>query len=339
MNEVITQGLNQILENINYSFENKNILITGGAGFLGSWLCDVLVKLNANVLCLDNLSSGLKGNIAHLEEKENFSFKNHDISTPFFPEHNIDLIFHLASRASPFEFSKHPIQILKANTLGTWIVLGITKKFNATLVYASTSEIYGDPDDAHIPTSEKYYGNVNPIGPRSCYDEAKRAGEAFAMAYMLEHNLDIRVVRIFNIYGPRMRPGNLYGRVIPNFITQALSSQNITVFGDGTQTRSFTYISDGIKGLLKIASSKKSTGQVINLGNDKEIQILELAKMVRKITNSSSQISFDDLPEDDPHRRCPDINKIRTLLGWEPRTYLETGLNLTVNWYKSQNTK
>jgi len=336
LDERIQSDLSIILKTIENKFENLNILITGGAGFLGSWLCNVLVSLNANVFCLDNLTSGLMENINPLIDRDNFTFINHDISEPFFPEQKIDLIFHFASRASPFEFTKHPIQILKANTLGTWIVLGITKKFNATLVFASTSEVYGNPDEAHIPTSEDYNGNVNPTGPRSCYDEAKRAGEAFAMAYLLQHDLDIRIVRIFNTYGPRMRPGALYGRVIPNFITQALSNDDITIFGDGSQTRSFTYIIDEIEGILKISIEKQCKGQVINLGNNQEITILELAKKIKQITNSTSQITFHPLPQDDPLRRCPNISKAKTLLNWKPKTSLDQGLQRTITWYKTR---
>lgn len=337
MNYVLTSEIQRIQAKIENKFEDKTILVTGGAGFLGSWLCDVLTTLNANVLCLDNLTSGLKKNIEHLLDRENFIFINHDISTPFHPSQKIDLIFHFASRASPFEFTTHPIQILKANTLGTWIVLGITKKYNATLLFASTSEIYGDPDDANIPTAEQYNGNVNPIGPRSCYDEAKRAGEAFVMAYLLQHKLDIRIVRIFNTYGPRMRPGDLYGRVIPNFITQALSNRDITVFGDGTQTRSFTYVTDEIQGILKTSILEHSRGKVINLGNNKEISILELARLIKRLTNSGSKIVFNPLPVDDPRRRCPNIEKAKKLLGWSPEIELEKGLETTIAWYKSEN--
>jgi UDP-glucuronate decarboxylase len=334
--EVITQDLISIVKDLDNKFQNSNVLVTGGAGFLGSWLCDVLVRLNANVLCLDNLSSGLIENINHLMEKDNFTFINHDISTPYLPKRKIDTIFHFASRASPFEFAQYPIQILKANTLGTWVALGITKKYHATLLYASTSEIYGNPDNENIPTSENYHGNVNPIGPRSCYDESKRAGEAFTMAYFLQHNSDIRIVRIFNTYGPRMRPGAIYGRVIPNFITQALSGKDITIFGDGTQTRSFAYVTDEIRGLLKAAISNQCKGQVVNLGNNQEITILELAHKIRELTNSKSPITFHPLPTDDPLRRCPDIRKAKALLNWTPEIDLETGLKNTIVWYKSQ---
>ena len=336
MLEVITQDLISIVKNFDNEFQNSNVLVTGGAGFLGSWLCDALVRLNANVLCLDNLSSGLTENIGHLMEKDNFTFVNHDISTPYLPKCDIDIIFHFASRASPFEFAKYPIQILKANTLGTLVALGIAKKYHATMLYASTSEIYGNPDNGNIPTSENYNGNVNPIGLRSCYDESKRAGEAFTIAYFLQHNLDIRIIRIFNTYGPRMRPGAIYGRVIPNFITQALSGKDITIFGDGTQTRSFAYVTDEIRGLLKASILPQCKGQVLNLGNNQEITILELAQKIRALTNSKSSITFRPLPIDDPIRRCPDIRKAKALLNWTPEIDLKTGLENTIAWYSSQ---
>ena len=335
MLKVITQDIISITKNFDNEFQNLNILVTGGAGFLGSWLCDVLTRLNANVLCLDNLSSGLAENISHLREKDNFTFINHDISTPYSPKCNIDIIFHFASRSSPLEFTKFPIQIVKANTLGTWVALGITKKYHATLLYASTSEIYGNPGNENVPTSENYYGNVNPIGKRSCYAESKRAGEAFAIAYLLQHDLNIRIVRIFNTYGPRMRPGAIYGRVIPNFITQALSSKDITIFGDGKQTRSFAYVTDEIRGFLKAAILKQCKGQVLNLGSNQEITILDLAQKIRELTNSKSPITFSPLPTDDPLRRCPDIRKAKALLNWIPEIDLETGLKNTIAWYKS----
>ncbi|MHA1265157.1 MAG: UDP-glucuronic acid decarboxylase family protein [Candidatus Helarchaeota archaeon] len=336
MISIIESELKKIIRNIDDNFENKTIMVTGGAGFLGSWLCDILTQLGGSVLCLDNFSSGLKENIKHLIEKDNFTLVHHDISTPYHPPQKIDLIFHLASRASPFEFATHPIQILKANTLGTWIVLGITKKFNATLLFASTSEVYGNPDEKYIPTSEDYYGNVNPVGPRSCYDEAKRAGEAFVTAYLLQHKLNIRIVRLFNVYGPRMRPGSLYGRVIPNFITQALTGADITVFGEGLQTRSFTYVTDIIEGILKTATSENCRGEVLNLGNNEEISIIELAKKIKQFTKSNSRITFHPLPLDDPLRRCPNITKARNLLQWTPKINLDEGLQRTIRWYQTQ---
>lgn len=314
--------------------EDGEILITGGAGFLGSYMCEALIESNARVTCLDNLSSGLASNIAHLKDNENFQFIEHNISKPINFETKFDLVIHMASRAAPFEFEKYPIQILKANTLGIWVALGIAKKHSARFVYTSTSEIYGNPDPKSVPTPETYNGNVNPIGPRSCYDEAKRAGEAFVVAYRQEHNMDTRMARIFNTYGPRMRADDIYGRAVPRFIDQALKGEDITVFGDGSQTRSFTYVSDQIDGLLKLADLDEARGEVINIGNNKETTILELAELIKRLTNSSSKIAFHPLPEDDPKRRCPDISKAKKILGWEPKVSLEEGLKNTIKWFK-----
>lgn len=231
---------------------------------------------------------------------------------------------HLASRASLFEFEKFPIQILKANTLGTWVALGIAKKHEAKFLYTSSSEIYGNATE--IPTSEEYWGNVSPVGPRSCYDEAKRCGESYVMAYKLQHDLNIRVARIFNTYGPRMRAEGVYGRVIPRFIEQALSNKPITIFGDGSQTRSFCYVTDQVEGLLKLAFSERAEGEVLNIGSDEEITILELAKVIKELTNSNSEMEFQPLPQDDPARRKPDCSKVKQLLGWEPKIELREGL-------------
>ncbi|MBI5253766.1 MAG: SDR family oxidoreductase [Euryarchaeota archaeon] len=313
------------------SFEGKNVLVTGGAGFLGSWICDVLVHQGAKVTCVDNFASGLAKNIEHLKIK----FIEHDISKPIEFDEKFDLVMHLASRASPFEFARYPIQILKANTLGIWVALGIAKKHKARFLYTSTSEIYGDPDPRFIPTPESYNGNVNPTGPRSCYDEAKRAGEAFVKAYELQHGMDTRIVRIFNTYGPRMRAGDIYGRVVSRFIEQALSGKPITVFGGGSQTRSFTYVTDEIEGILRLAALDEAEGEVVNIGSDKETSILELAKMIKKLTNSPSEIVFQPLPKDDPRRRCPDITKAKKLLKWKPGVSLEEGLRKTIAWYEA----
>jgi UDP-glucuronate decarboxylase len=315
-------------------FEDKEILITGGAGFLGSYICEALIGFGAKVICLDNLASGLATNIEGIKSNENFTFTEHDISKPIYFDNELDLVIHMASRAAPFEFEKYPIQILKANTLGIWVALGIAKEHNARFVYTSTSEVYGNPDPKFIPTPETYNGNVNPIGPRSCYDEAKRAGEAFVIAYKNEHGMDTRMARIFNTYGPRMRADDIYGRALPRFIDQALNGNDITVFGDGSQTRSFTYVSDQIDGLLRLAAIDEARGEVINIGNNKETSILELAEMIKKVTNSSSEITFHPLPEDDPERRCPDISKAKEILGWESKVSLEEGLEKTIEWSK-----
>jgi UDP-glucuronate decarboxylase len=334
MNREEVEEIIRNLGEIHKDIEGKNVLVTGGAGFLGSWICEVLAEQGAKVICLDNLVSGLKTNIYPLMNKTNFTFVQHDITQPIFFDEPLDIIMHLASRASPFEFEKYPIQILKANTLGIWVALGIAKKHKARLLYTSTSEIYGDA--AEIPTSEEYRGNVNPIGQRSCYDEAKRCGESYVIAYEIEHGLDVRIARIFNTYGPRMRAEGVYGRVIPRFIEQALSNKPITIFGDGSQTRSFCYVTDQIEGLLRLAFLEDGRGRVINIGNDEEITILELAKVVKELTKSESEMEFHPLPKDDPPRRKPDITKAKEILGWEPKVRLREGLERTIRYFREK---
>jgi UDP-glucuronate decarboxylase len=316
------------------NFEDQNILVTGGAGFLGSWACDVLVEQGARVTCLDNLTSGQRGNIKHLTGRGSFKYLDHDISEPIYFDEKFDLIFHMASRASPFEFAEHPIQILKANTLGIWVALGIAKKHGARFFYTSTSEIYGNPEPRNVPTPESYNGNVNSVGPRGCYDEAKRAGEAFVTAYNTQHGLDTRMVRIFNTYGPRMRSDDIYGRVVPRFIDQALENKPITIFGDGSQTRSFTYVTDQVEGILILAGKDGLENSVVNIGNNKEISVLELAQTIISIANSESKLTFHPLPIDDPERRCPDIRRAKKLLGWSPKVGLEEGLNKFIEYMR-----
>jgi UDP-glucuronate decarboxylase len=336
---IIEEDVNFLVRSLNaegINFRGKSVLVTGGAGFLGSWICDVLVKQETQVICVDNFSSGQRENVEHLVGLKNFKLVEHDISRSIVFDEKIDVVMHLASRASPFEFAKFPIQILKANTLGTWVALGIAKKHKARLVYASTSEIYGDPDPEYIPTPETYNGNVNPVGSRSCYDEAKRAGEAFVTAYRVQHGLDNRIVRIFNTYGPRMRPGDLYGRVVPRFIDQAISGQPLTVFGDGTQTRSFTYVTDLVDCMLKVAYLPEACGAIINIGSSTETQIIKLAKIILKLTRSDSEIEFHPLPKDDPKRRCPDTSKLEALVGWKPQVRFEDGLRRTITWFSSK---
>jgi UDP-glucuronate decarboxylase len=314
--EIITN-----LGDVSKSIEGKNVLVTGGAGFLGSWICEVLVGQGAKVICLDNLVSGLKSNISSMMDRDNFKFIQHDITQPIFFDEPLDIVMHLASRASPFEFEIYPIQILKANTLGIWVALGIAKKHSAKFLYTSTSEIYGVA--AEIPTTEDYRGNVNPVGPRSCYDEAKRCGESYVIAYKLQHGLDIRIARIFNTYGPRMRSEGVYGRVVPRFVEQTLSNESLTVFGSGEQTRSFCYVTDQVEGLLRLAFSGDAEGEVVNIGSDEEIKIIELANMIKDLTNSASEIIFEELPKDDPPRRKPDISKAKEILDWKPKVKLE----------------
>lgn len=331
VNRIIKEDLEEIKRNVDFDF-NKTVLVTGGAGFLGSWICDVLVKQGSKVICLDNLVSGLKSNISHLLKEPNFKFIQCDITKPIHFNENIDIVMHLASRASPFEFTKYPISILKANTLGVWVALGIAKEHKAKFLYTSTSEIYGDAKE--IPTTESYRGNVNPVGVRSCYDEAKRAGESFAMAYMMEENLDVRIARIFNTYGPRMRAEGVYGRVIPRFIDQCINNKPITVFGDGSQTRSFCYVTDQVEGLLKLVFMDSIQGEVVNIGSDKEVTVLEIANLVRVLTNSDSEIVFGELPDDDPVRRKPDIGKAKSVLGWRPKVRMEDGLKRMIGHVK-----
>ncbi|MFX0087637.1 MAG: GDP-mannose 4,6-dehydratase [Candidatus Hodarchaeota archaeon] len=339
--EVIDQGVQRIINSVrdlDFSWDEHSFLITGGAGFLGSWISDVLIRQGSKVTVLDNLSSGLQQNIEHLINQDNFSFINTDISTRFSVNEDIDYVFHLASRASPFEFTKFPIEILRANTLGILNALEIARENQSKFLYTSTSEIYGNPSTKHIPTPETYFGNVNPIGPRSCYDEAKRAGEAFVMAYMLEHNLDARIVRIFNTYGPRMRSGNLYGRVIPNFVEQCLTNKPVSVFGDGSQTRSFSYVTDTTEGIFRAAFLPQTKGEVFNIGNNVEISIISLARKIIAILNhQNSRIDYQPLPIDDPKRRCPEISKALKILKWKPKIKLEEGLEEFKKWFITEN--
>lgn len=325
-----------IIKNLDgISFQDQRVLVTGGAGFLGSWICDLLIAQGADVICMDNLASGLKSNISHLIGSEGFQFVEHDISEPISLDGEIDLVIHMASRASPFEFEHYPIEILKANTIGLMVSLEIAREHCARLLYTSTSETYGNPEV--VPTPESCRGNVNAIGPRGCYDEAKRCGEAYVVAYKNQYGLDTRIARIFNTYGPRMRFDGIYGRAIPRFVDQALSGRPITVFGDGSQTRSFCYVTDQVEGLLRLAALEeaKGLGSVVNIGNDHEISILELAEMVLETTGSNSGISYHPLPEDDPLRRRPDISRAEDLMGWRPKVALAEGLSKTIEWFKA----
>lgn len=315
------------------SFQDQTVLVTGGAGFLGSWICDLLLLQGASVLCLDNLSSGLRSNISSHLDDDNFSFIEQDICRPLSLNRRVDLVIHMASRASPFEFERYPIEILKANTLGLMASLNIAKEHGSKLLYTSTSEIYGNPHV--VPTPESYYGNVNPIGPRGCYDESKRCGEAFVVAYRKQFGLDARIARIFNTYGPRIRFDGIYARALPRFINQAMNAQPITIFGDGMQTRSFTYVTDQIAGLIRLAALDEARDAVVNLGSDIETTIKEMAHLVLKATGSQSEVTYHPLPDDDPLRRKPDITKARELLSWRPKIGLAEGLDRTLAWYRS----
>ena len=305
-------------------------VVTGGAGFLGSHLCDRLLKENFNVICVDNLITGNINNIAHLSGNENFSFVKHDITNYIFLPGRIDYILHFASPASPIDYLKLPIQTLKVGSLGTHKVLGLAKEKKARVLLASTSEVYGDP--VIHPQTEDYWGNVNPIGPRGVYDEAKRFAEAMTMAYHRFHGVDTRIVRIFNTYGPRMRLND--GRVLPAFIGQALTGEDLTVFGDGSQTRSFCFVSDLVDGIFKLLLSSETNP--VNIGNPDEITIKEFAEEVIKLTGTKSKIIYKDLPEDDPKIRQPNIEKAKRVLGWEPKIDRSEGLKITLEYFKKE---
>ncbi|HOV98013.1 MAG TPA: SDR family oxidoreductase [Bacteroidota bacterium] len=305
-------------------------LITGGAGFLGSHLCDRLIAEGHEVICIDNLITGDISNIEHLAGNQRFRFIHHDVTEYIFVDGEIDWVFHFASPASPIDYLKFPIQTLKVGSLGTHKALGFAKTKNARFLLASTSETYGDP--LVHPQTEEYWGNVNPVGPRGVYDEAKRFAEAMTMAYHRTHGLDTRIVRIFNTYGERMRVQD--GRAIPAFMSQALRNEDVTVFGDGSQTRSVCYVSDLIEGIFRLMNSDYHLP--MNIGNPDEVTILQLAKEIIEITGSKSKIVFQELPQDDPKVRQPDITKAKTILGWKPKVPRVEGLQRTLEYFKKK---
>src|SRR6202030_4270641 len=305
----------------------RRALVTGGAGFLGSHLCDALLGEGWRVVVVDNLLTGRRSNLAHLRNDSRFEFVEKDICEPFDVGH-VDYVFHFASPASPVDYSVHGIPTLKVGSLGTFHALDLARKYGAKYLVSSTSECYGDP--LEHPQKETYWGNVNTVGPRSVYDEAKRFTESVTMAYHRYHNVDTRIARIFNTYGPRMQLND--GRVVPNFMKQALRGEPLTVYGEGNQTRSFCYVSDEIDGFLRL--SKSDEHLPVNIGNPKEFTILECAQMVLQVTGSKSQIRYEPLPQDDPKQRCPDITKARQELEWEPKIDLETGLRRSLDYFK-----
>ena len=308
----------------------RSILVTGGAGFLGSHLCERLLERGDNVICLDNFFTGRKQNILHLMGNPRFELMRHDIVQPFMLE--VDQIYNLACPASPVAYQYNPIKTIKTSTVGVVNVLGLAKRCKARVLHCSTSEVYGDPF-VH-PQREDYWGHVNPIGPRSCYDEGKRVAESLCINYHFQHDLQVRIIRIFNTYGPRMDPND--GRVISNFINQALRDEPITIYGDGTQTRSFCYCEDLIRGMMLMMDQDEETGP-INLGNPGEYTMLELAQEVIKLLpETKSTIAHVPLPKDDPRQRCPDITKAKSILGWSPTIDLNTGLKKTMEYYRSE---
>jgi len=309
----------------------KKIVVTGGAGFIGSHLCEYLLEKGHYIICLDNLFTGDKNNIQHLMDNENFEFIEHDIIDPFFADKKIDQIYNLACPASPIHYQINAIRTIKANTLGVINMLGLAKRHKARILQASTSEVYGDPHQH--PQKESNRRNVNNIGPRACYDEGKRVAEALCFDYFRQNEVDIRVVRIFNTYGPKMAKND--GRVISNFIVQALKDEPITIYGDGSQTRSFCYVEDLIKGLYEMMNREDFKGPV-NLGNTNEFTVLDLAKTVIKLTKSQSKLVNKTLPEDDPTQRQPNISLAKEKLDWEPEIKLEDGLKKTIEYFKTK---
>lgn len=306
----------------------KQVLVTGGAGFIGSHLCDTFLTKEYEVICVDNFLTGSRENISHLKNEKRFRLLEQDVSRSIdFPD-PVEIVLHFASPASPFDYFRYPIQTLKVGALGTHNALGFAKAKRAAFLLASTSEVYGDPQ-VH-PQTEEYWGHVNPIGPRGVYDEAKRFAEAMTLAYHRTHGINTKIVRIFNTYGPRMQPND--GRAIPAFIAEALTGDPITVFGNGSQTRSFCYVSDLVEGIYRLASTEYH--EPVNLGNPNEMTILELAKKIKELTGSTSPIVFKELPQDDPKVRQPDITRARKLLNWEPKVDLHTGLARTIEYFK-----
>ena len=309
-------------------YTSKRVLVTGGAGFLGSHLCERLVEAGNDVVCVDNLFTGAKANIAHLVDKPNFEFIRHDVTFPLYVE--VDEIYNLACPASPIYYQHDPVQTTKTSVHGAINMLGLAKRLRARIFQASTSEVYGDP--AVHPQTEDYWGNVNPIGTRSCYDEGKRCAETLFFDYHRQHQLQIKVARIFNTYGPRMHPND--GRVVSNFIMQALLGEPITMYGDGSQTRSFCYVDDMIRGFIALMATGPEVPGPVNLGNPGEFTMLELAEKVVALTGSKSKIEFRALPADDPRQRRPDISRAQALLGWSPATQLDEGLKKTIDYFR-----
>ena len=309
----------------------KRILVTGGAGFLGSHLCEWLLRGGHEVICVDNFYTGNKRNVEHMLDNKKFELIRHDITIPLYGVEKVDEIYNLACPASPIHYQHDPVQTTKVNVIGAINMLGLAKRIGAKILQASTSEVYGDPS-VH-PQTESYWGNVNPIGPRSCYDEGKRCAETLFFDYYRQHKMPVKVVRIFNTYGPRMDPKD--GRVVSNFIVQALIGKDITIYGDGKQSRSFCYVDDLIEAMVCMMATGPNTTGPINIGNPNEFTMLELAQKVISLTGSRSKIIYQPLPEDDPRQRQPDITKAWTVLGWQPHVQLEEGLKRTIEYFKS----
>ena len=305
-------------------------LVTGGGGFIGSYLCDELLGRDYRVICVDNFLTGDPSNIKEAMGHPDFSLEEKDVTDPL--DYEVDCIFHLASPASPVDYANMPIKTMLANAVGTKNCLELAKRLEVRMLFSSTSEVYGDPEVS--PQAEDYFGHVNPVGPRSCYDEGKRFAEALCKAYEREHDVEVVIVRIFNTYGPRMRRED--GRVIPNFVCQALAGEPLTIYGDGDQTRSFCHVSDMVRGLMLAMSTPAAGGEIVNLGNPNEMRVIDLANFIRQKTGSTSSMEFKEFPQDDPHMRRPDISKAMRLLGWAPEVDLESGLDDVIEWFRRQ---
>lgn len=308
-----------------------NVLVTGGAGFIGSHLIDQLIAQDHTVFCYDNFLTGSRHNIQHLQDNAHFTFFKRDVSAPFKPPASIDQIYHLASPASPRSYQELPFETIAVNTKGTQLLLELAHTHKASFLFASTSEVYGDPKEH--PQNETYWGHVNPIGPRACYDESKRLGETLTMQYIRSKNVDARIIRIFNTYGPRLAQAD--GRVVGNFIKQALAKESLTVYGDGLQTRSFCYIDDLVFGIIGAMNVSGTRGEVVNIGNPDEHTVLDLAHLVLRLTGATTGIQHKPLPQDDPTRRRPDITKAYELLSWAPQVSIEDGLQRTIAWFRT----
>ena len=334
MDAIIREDLKQIKGSIDPGpFQGKRVLVSGGSGFLGSWICDVLSQIGSKIICVDNLSTGLVENVEHLKGTRGFEFEKADVCT-YSKNPKVDMVFHLASRPAPEDYQKHPVETALANATGTDRMLDLARKNDARAFYSSSSEVYGDPEI--FPTPESYEGKVDPLGPRSCYEEGKRFGEALCKAYHDQYGLDVRIGRLFNSYGPRLREDGFYGRVVSRFIMQAQRGHDITVYGDGSQTRSFCYVADSVTGILRFTGKTRLSGEVLNIGADEERKILYLAETVRKLTSSSSAIRFHPFPKGDHRRRLPDTRRSTKEIDWSPKTDLENGLNRTIGWLKTR---
>ena len=334
MDPIIREDIDRVKKSVDLEpFRGKNVLISGGSGFLGSWICDALNQIASRIICVDNLSTGVFENIEHLKGVKGFKFERADVCT-YSRNPKVDMIFHLASRPAPEDYQKHPVETALANATGTDKMLDLARRSDARVFYASSSEVYGDAE--MFPTPESYEGRVNPLGPRSCYEEGKRFGEALCKAYHDQYGLDVRIGRLFNSYGPRLRPDGLYGRVVSRFLLQAFRGDNVTVFGDGSQTRSFCYVADTIIGLLRLVVKEGVSGEAVNIGNTVETKIIDLARKIIQISHSRSQLGFRPFPPGDHHRRLADGAKAKRILDWDPNIGLDEGLDRTVRWLQVQ---